>query len=38
VTLRGLAGYSMPNHLRISIGTVDGNNAALKLIKEFLGK
>jgi histidinol-phosphate aminotransferase len=38
VTLRGLAGYSMPNHLRISVGTVDGNNAALKLLKEFLGK
>lgn len=38
VTLRGLAGYSMPNHLRISIGTVDGNNAALRLLKDFLGK
>jgi len=38
VTVRGLAGYKMPNHLRISVGTVDGNNAALKLLKEFLGK
>ena len=38
VTLRGLAGYKMPNHLRISIGSVDGNNAALRLLKEFLGK
>ena len=38
VTLRGLAGYKMPNHLRISIGTVDGNNAALRLLKDFLGK
>ena len=38
VTVRGLSGYRMPNHLRISVGTVDGNNAALKLLKEFLGK
>lgn len=38
VTVRGLAGYKMPNHLRISVGTVEGNNAALKLLKEFLGK
>ena len=38
VTVRGLGGYKMPNHLRISVGTVDGNNAALKLLKEFLGK
>ena len=38
VTVRGLGGYKMPNHLRISVGTVEGNNAALKLLKEFLGK
>jgi histidinol-phosphate aminotransferase len=38
VTLRGLGGYKMPNHLRISVGTVEGNNAAIKLLKEFLGK
>ncbi|MEQ1608883.1 MAG: histidinol-phosphate transaminase [Hyphomonadaceae bacterium] len=37
VTVRGLGGYRMPNHLRISVGTVDGNNAALKLLTEFLG-
>ncbi|HOY77535.1 MAG TPA: histidinol-phosphate transaminase [Hyphomonadaceae bacterium] len=38
VTVRGLSGYKMPNHLRISVGTVEGNNAALKLLHEFLGK
>jgi len=37
VTVRGLGGYRMPNHLRISVGTVAGNNAALKLLTEFLG-
>ena len=38
VTVRGLGGYRMPNHLRVSVGTVDGNNAALKHLKDFLGK
>jgi histidinol-phosphate aminotransferase len=38
VTVRSLAGYRMPHHLRISVGTVEGNNAAIKLVKEFLGK
>ena len=38
VTVRGLGGYKMPNHLRISVGTVAGNDAALKLLKDFLGK
>lgn len=38
VTVRGLSGYKMPNHLRISVGTVEGNNAAIKLLREFLGK
>jgi histidinol-phosphate aminotransferase len=38
VTVRSLAGYKMPSYLRFSIGTVDGNNAAIKLTKEFLGK
>lgn len=38
VTVRGLGGYKMPNHLRVSVGTVEGNNAAIKLLKEFLGK
>ena len=37
VTVRGLGGYRMPNHLRISVGTVDGNNAALTHLKSFLG-
>lgn len=38
VTVRGLKGYRMPNHLRISVGTVEGNNAVLKHLKDFLGK
>ncbi len=38
VTVRGLGGYRMPNHLRVSVGTVEGNDAAIKLLKEFLGK
>lgn len=38
ISLRGLGGYGMPNHLRISVGTVEGNDAALELLKEFLGK
>lgn len=38
VTLRGLGGYRMPNHLRISIGTVAGNDAALKHLSDFLSK
>jgi histidinol-phosphate aminotransferase len=38
ISLRGLGGYGMPSHLRISVGTVEGNDAALKLLKEFLGK
>jgi histidinol-phosphate aminotransferase len=37
VTVRGLGGYKMPNHLRISVGTTEANDAALKLLKEFLG-
>jgi histidinol-phosphate aminotransferase len=38
VTVRSLAGYGMPQYLRISVGTVEGNDAAIRLIKEFLGK
>lgn len=38
VTLRGLGGYRMPNHLRISVGTVEGNNAALRHLTDFLSK
>jgi len=36
VTLRGLAGYRMADRLRISVGTVAGNDAALAGIKDFL--
>jgi histidinol-phosphate aminotransferase len=36
VTVRSLAGYRMPNHLRISVGTVAGNDAALAHLKAFL--
>jgi histidinol-phosphate aminotransferase len=36
VTLRGLGGYRMPNHLRISVGTVAGNDAAIAGLKDFL--
>ncbi len=38
VTVRGLGGYHMPNHLRVSVGTVEANDVALKLLKDFLGK
>jgi histidinol-phosphate aminotransferase len=36
VTVRGLSGYRMPNHLRISVGTVAGNDAALAHLKTFM--
>jgi histidinol-phosphate aminotransferase len=38
VTVRGLGGYQMPNHLRVSVGTTEANDVALKLLREFLGK
>jgi len=38
VTVRGLGGYHMPSHLRVSVGTTQANDAALRLLKEFLGK
>lgn len=38
VTVRALAGYRMPNHLRISVGTVEGNDAALAGLKDFLAQ
>ena len=38
VTVRSLAGYKMPNHLRISVGTTEANDAALALLKAFLDK
>ncbi len=36
ITVRGLAGYRMPNHLRISVGTIEGNDAVLTHLKSFL--
>jgi histidinol-phosphate aminotransferase len=36
VTVRGLAGYRMPSHLRVSVGTVEGNDAVLTHLKAFL--
>ena len=36
VTVRGLGGYKMPNYLRVSVGTVEGNDALLKHLKAFL--
>jgi histidinol-phosphate aminotransferase len=36
VTVRGLAGYRMPNHLRVSVGTVEGNDAVLAHLKSFM--
>ncbi|MBU6318112.1 MAG: histidinol-phosphate transaminase [Alphaproteobacteria bacterium] len=38
VTLRGLAGYRMPEHLRISVGVVEGNDAVLEGLAEFLAR
>ncbi len=38
VTVRGLGGYHMPNQLRVSVGTIEANDVALKLLKDFLGK
>jgi len=36
VTVRGLGAYRMPNHLRVSVGTVAGNDAVLTHLKAFL--
>jgi histidinol-phosphate aminotransferase len=36
VTVRSLTGYRMPSHLRVSVGTVDGNDAVLTHLKTFL--
>ncbi len=36
VTVRSLAGYRMPQYLRISVGTVEGNDAVLSRLKAFL--
>ncbi|MEZ5939007.1 MAG: histidinol-phosphate transaminase [Hyphomonadaceae bacterium] len=38
VTVRGLKGYRMPDHLRISVGTAEGNDAVLAGLREFLAK
>jgi histidinol-phosphate aminotransferase len=37
ITVRALTGYRMPDHLRISVGTVAGNDALLAGLKAFLG-
>jgi histidinol-phosphate aminotransferase len=36
VTVRGLIGYGMPEQLRISVGSTEGNNALLAGLKDFL--
>jgi histidinol-phosphate aminotransferase len=38
VTVRALAGYHMPEHLRISVGTAEANDAALSGLKDFLAQ
>ncbi len=37
ITVRGLDGYAMPHHLRISVGTVEQNTAVLEELTAFLG-
>ncbi len=36
VTARGMAGYKLPDYLRISVGTVEGNNAVIARLRDFL--
>jgi histidinol-phosphate aminotransferase len=36
VSLRGLKGYGMPDHLRVSVGTVEANDVLLGLLKDFM--
>jgi histidinol-phosphate aminotransferase len=36
VTVRGLTGYGMGEHLRISVGTEEGNDAVLAGLKDFM--
>ncbi|MCE9523168.1 MAG: histidinol-phosphate transaminase [Alphaproteobacteria bacterium] len=36
VILRGVAAYGLPNCLRISVGTEDGNKAAVSALEEFM--
>lgn len=36
VILRGVKAYGLPNCLRLSIGTEEGNKAALKALEEFM--
>ena len=38
VILRGVAAYGLPNGLRISVGTEDGNKAAVAALEEFMSK
>jgi len=36
VVLRGVAAYGLPNCLRLSVGTEDGNKAAVAALREFM--
>ena len=36
VILRAIAAYGLPNCLRISVGTEDGNRAAVAALEEFM--
>lgn len=38
VILRGVKAYGLPNGLRISVGTEDGNKAAVAALEEFMSK
>ena len=36
VIVRPIAGYGMPNHLRISIGTADENSRCIEALRKLL--
>ncbi len=36
--VREVAGYGLPNHLRISIGLEEDNKAVVATLKEYMGK
>jgi histidinol-phosphate aminotransferase len=38
VILRGVAAYGLPNCLRITVGTEDGNKAAVSALEEFMSQ
>lgn len=38
ITVRGLGGYAMPEHLRITVGTKEANTAVLEELAAFLGR